>query len=256
MLFSRMVKYCANGLRPLFVLHLFLRPNKRYRIPGSAPPLIGARGERRIPRIIWQTNYTNHVTLAMYVTFLCNRMMAPTFEYRYHGDEEQERFIRENFSPEIVEAFSRLKVGAARADFWRVLVLLKYGGVYIDMDANLVWSPERFIAPDNGEFFIADRSSQVTNYFLASAPDNPVFFRLADTLRKNIESGTQKSVFNMTGPVAIERVLTNEDVLIHSFRNICHHGQFTNPRLQNPDNDKKKWWQEEQQKSIVHQTRQ
>ncbi|WP_354037796.1 glycosyltransferase [Bradyrhizobium sp. S3.2.6] len=36
----------------------------------------------------------------------------------------------------IYQCYSRLQIGAARADLWRVLVLLHEGGIYVDIDAT------------------------------------------------------------------------------------------------------------------------
>ncbi|MAZ16877.1 glycosyltransferase family 32 protein [Oricola sp.] len=248
---SRTIKYSANALRPLFLLHHLFRPSKRYTLPHHAPAIFRSKSSRSIPRIVWQTNYTDRVTLAVYASFLMNRLMAPTFEYRFHNDEEMDRFVEENCSPETAAAFAKLQIGAARADFWRILVLLKHGGVYLDMDANFVWPPERFIRENDEHFFIFDRSGEVTNFLLASAPDNPVFERLESFLRDNIDAGKLGSVFDMTGPIAIGNCLADEPVEMHSFRNVCHQGQFTNPRLQYPDKGRMKWSSEQKLKSIL-----
>lgn len=248
---SRAIKYTANALRPLFLLHHLLRPSKRYTIPRHAPAIIRSKAGRSIPRIVWQTNYTDRVTLAVYASFLMNRLMAPTFEYLFHNDEEMDRFVKENCSEETAAAFDKLQIGAARADFWRILVLLKHGGVYLDMDANFVWPPEEFIRENDEHFFIFDRGGEVTNFLLANAPDNPVFERLEISLRDNINAEKLGSVFEMTGPIAIKNCLADEPVKMHSFRNVCHQGQFTNPRLQYPDKGRMKWSSEQKFKSIL-----
>lgn len=98
-----------------------------YRIPALSLPFWSPRSSRRIPRIVWLTNYTRDVTLSIYVNYLFNRLVAPTHEVRLCDDAECEEFIRSHH-PELVETYLSLQIGAARADLWRVLVLLTHGG--------------------------------------------------------------------------------------------------------------------------------
>jgi mannosyltransferase OCH1-like enzyme len=250
-IFSRLLKYTANALRPIFLLHHYLWPEKRFQLPHSAAPIIATNKKRNIPRIVWQTNYSDRVTLAVYATYLANRLLAPTFEFRFHDDKEMDQFVRENCKAETADAFFKLQIGAARADLWRILVILQYGGVYLDMDANFAWPPEWSIKKDDDVFFIHDRTGEITNFFLAGAIGNPVFEGLEAGIRRNIEIGTLKSIFEMTGPVAIKKGLEGRPVLIHSFRNVCHQGQFMNARLQYPDRGRVKWTQEQKTKSVL-----
>jgi len=245
------IKYTANACRPFFLLHHLLRPRKRYRIPAFSPALFRPGTARRIPRTIWQTNYSDEVTLAVYVAYWFNRLISPTFEHRFSGDAECERFISLNFSAEIADAYRSLQIGAGKADYWRVLVLLKHGGVYLDMDANFVWPPEWFIEEDSDEMFLMDGGGLITNYFLASSPANPLFARFEEVIRNNIRENTLQSVFSMTGPMVFQSVLEDEMVVKQVYKTVCHQGQFMNERLQYPDKNNRKWWREESEKSIL-----
>lgn len=245
------IKCLANGLRPVFLAHFWAFPKKRFSIPDFSPALIRARRPKKIPRIIWQTNYSEKVTLSVYCNYLWNRILSPTYEYRFVSNENSHSIIRDSFTNEIYEAYDQIQIGSAKADYWRVLMLLNHGGVYVDIDANLVWPPELFIEPDSEEFFIRTRTGETTNYFMASAPNSPLFQRIEATIRRNIEENVEESVFSMTGPAAIWPLLKDALISPKPYFITCHHGQFVNRKLQYPDSEHDKWYMEQRERSVL-----
>jgi mannosyltransferase OCH1-like enzyme len=201
---TRCVQLAGNILKIIFYLDAFLRPEKRYRIPAIWPPLLAASKAKRIPRILWQTNYTREVTLSVYVNYLFNRLMAPTFELRFCDDCECEEFITRQQPAEVVAAYRRLQIGAAKADFWRILVLSAHGGLYLDADATFSWPPEYLLSADQTELFLREKNGRLTNYFLASVSRHPVLEEIAKKIVENIQANEIRSVYDMTGPTVVD----------------------------------------------------
>jgi len=248
--FRRILKIIANGLKGVFYLHYKLAPDKRYTIPASSKPLLQSRKVRKIPPILWQTNHTNRVTLAVYANFLFNRLMSPTFEHRYHSDAECNSYVAQHYPGETFELFDSLQIGAARADFWRVLVLENEGGIYIDFDANMSWFAERFLDADQHDLFL-DMGAEITNYFLASAPGNPAMQEIRQQISKNIQENTLTSVYHMTGPTVVDQIVRQRKATIRPYRQVATQGQFTNKLFQYADKKRGGWGQEQQDRSIV-----
>jgi len=212
LLTSRIIKLVANLLKLSCYPFHALFPGKRFTLPEVAPCLLAPRKPADIPRIIWQTNFTADVTLPVYLNYLFNRLMAPHHEYRFMVTEARERFIREHYSTNILEHYSWLQIGAAQADFWRLLVLHKHGGVYLDIDAHLVWPLEDIVRPDMQELYITNRRGEISNYFIASRPDNPNLADLITAVRDNIDENVIRSVYDLTGPGVFNRILEGRDV--------------------------------------------
>lgn len=223
-----------------YVFHVFF-PNKRFTIPEHAQPIIRSKRQSEIPRIIWQTNFTNRVTLAVYINYLFNRLLAYDFEYCFMITEDRAEFIQANYSSEIFESYSRIQIGAAQADFWRLLVLNKYGGVYMDIDAHLVWPLSSIIKPEQTELYTVARKGDITNYFIASKPDNTHLKQMADVVLKNIKENTIKNVYELTGPGVFNQVLDIDKVNTVSYRYTCNQGNFTNDYFQYIDKAEGKW---------------
>jgi len=247
----RAIKIGGNIVKVIFSIDMFVRPGRRKTIPEYVAARRETKSVKAIPRIVWQTNYSNRVTMPVYANFLFNRWLTPEFEYRYHTDEACEAFIEKHFPGRYSDAFKRLQIGPAKADFWRILVLLHSGGIYLDIDSNFAARPEDVIALDEDAVFIAMDNGEVTNYCLAAKPGHPALRLMADRISQNIEEGTIVSVYDMTGPTVVDAVVKELGLPIRNYREICTQGQFTNKRAQYADKKDGAWWIAQAKSSIV-----
>ncbi|PMR77549.1 glycosyl transferase [Billgrantia endophytica] len=229
----------------------FVFPDTRFTLPEHAAPLIRPRGTTAIPRIVWQTNFTNRVTLPVYLNYLFNRLAAPTFEYRFMVTEARADFIAAHYPEEIQRSYSRLQIGAAQADFWRVLVLQRHGGVYLDIDAHLVWPLGLTLGSNRSSLFIRTKRGDLSNYFIASQPATPQLAAVIQAVNTNIEENTIKGVFDMTGPGVFNRVLGVHGVDSVLYRYACTQGSFTNEYFQYIDKPQGKWTHEQNRVDVV-----
>lgn len=246
----RAMKIAGNTSKIALHAHLKLFPKARRDLPVHEPARLQAPAGK-IPRIVWQTNHTRSVTLQLYACHLFNRWLSPTCEYRYCDDDACDGFVAANYPGRIAEAYSRLRIGAARADFWRILVLLKHGGIYLDIDANFTRNPEQFLGDDPRDVFISMKNGEVTNYFIASAPGNPILADVCDRIVANIEAGKISSVYHMTGPTVLDAAVRAAGARVVSFKEACVQGQFTNKAGQYADKPSGAWHVEQQMKPIV-----
>ena len=238
---SRIIKIFANITKLLcYVFHAF-SPNKRFTIPSQSAPIYKSKKQTTIPRILWQTNFTNRVTLPVYLNYLFNRLLAYNFEYRFMITEDRADFIKSNYAGEIFENYSRIQIGAAQADFWRLLVLQKYGGIYMDIDAHLVWSLGSIIKPDYDELYLLMKRGEISNYFIASKNNNTHLDNMIDIVMHNINENTIKNVYDLTGPGIFNQALDVNKVNTSSYRYLCNQGNFTNEYFQYIDKKEGKW---------------
>jgi mannosyltransferase OCH1-like enzyme len=118
---NRFAKFTGFLIKGFSYFFHFIFKNKRFKIPEYSAPFIKGK-KSLIPKIIWQTNYSNNVTLPVYVNYLFNRLMSLDWEYRYVSTEARLEFIRTHASERYSQAFEQLTDGAAQADFWRLFV--------------------------------------------------------------------------------------------------------------------------------------
>ncbi len=238
---NRLIKFTGNITKTLSYPFHFIFPKKRFTIPEYSAPKIRPSKETRIPKVIWQTNFTNRVTLPMYLNYLFNRLMSLSFEYRYVSTEARLEYIKANMSEEIVTAYEMLTDGAAQADLWRLLILNHEGGIYLDIDAHLVWPLSKIIGPEDNEIFLRTKQ-HYTNYFIASAPNNPILSEAVDLVVKNIQTrNTRGGVYYLTGPNALNTILEGKNFNERYYRLTCIQGSFTNEYFQYIDKPRSKW---------------
>ncbi|MBS0246702.1 MAG: hypothetical protein JSR61_08780 [Proteobacteria bacterium] len=249
---ARVIKLVGNALKAAFyVFHLFM-PSKRFLIPARAKPLMRAGRPSRIPRTVWQTNYTGLVTLPVYLNYLFNRLLCPGYEFRFLDDASIDRFVASEFPGRISERYARLQVGAARADLWRVLVLQRHGGVYLDIDSHMVW-PLSAVVPDDADDMFLQHKDGLGNYFIASAPNSPNLESVIDTIMERIEKAETNNIFDLTGPGALDHALRGRSVRQTSYRLTCYQGTFTNEFFQYADSTVGKWTKAQQRMAVVSQ---
>ncbi|GEN28461.1 glycosyl transferase [Halovibrio variabilis] len=247
---SRLIKLSANIAKMLSYPFHWAFANKRFTLPEQAAPLLNRANPSCIPQIIWQTNFTNRVTLPVYLNYLFNRLMAPSFEYRFMITEARCDFIAEHY-PEILPHYERLQIGAAQADLWRLLVLHKFGGVYLDIDAHQIWPLSRVLGREHQELYVTTRRGELSNYFIASKPSNPNLPRLIEQVVVNIKENTLRNVFYITGPGVFIDLLDPSKVPTVSYRHAVHQGSFTNEYFQYIDKPQGKWNKEQRHTLVI-----
>lgn len=248
---SRLIKIFANLIKLACYAFHFIFPNKRFTLPGYAKPIFHSNKQLAIPKTLWQTNFTNRVTLPVYINYLFNRLLSYDYDYRFMTTEDRSDFIRSNYSPEIFESYSRIQIGAAQADLWRLLVLYKHGGVYMDIDAHLIWPLSSIIKTGQTELYIVIKKGEISNYFIASKNNNSNLKKMIDIILKNIEENTIKNVYVLTGPGVLNQVLDMTEVNTVYYRYTCNQGNFTNVHFQYIDKAEGKWTKAQEEIDII-----
>ncbi len=215
-------------------------PKKRFPLPSFDPAAAPASRSSEIPRKIWQTNFSEQCTLPLFLNYRHNRSLSKSFEYHYVSTEQREEYLGRNAPRHVLAAYQRLTDGAAQADLWRLVVLYREGGIYLDIDATLVHKLEHVIAEKN-QVFISNYG-EFTNFFLATQPGNPIYKAFIEQVVSNIENYESGSVYETTGPGALKKVLAEHDVtdfVPHQLVGV--QGAFTNEHFQYMDRPRTKW---------------
>ncbi len=241
---NRISKLIGNMSKVLigYPFHFFW-PKKRFTIPKYSKAFV--QGKKQIvPKKIWQTNYTNKVSLPVYLNYLFNRLMSLSYDYHYVSTEDRLVFIQENSATDTVKAYQRLNDGAAQADLWRLLVLQHFGGIYLDIDAHLVFPLSGIINKTDRELFILKGNSNThTNYFIASQANHSILEKAIEIILANINSNKIVGVFSLTGPVPFSDAIKQSKLSVNdkSYRYVCIQGDFTNEYFQYIDKPRGKW---------------
>jgi mannosyltransferase OCH1-like enzyme len=156
-----------------------------------------------IPKVIYQTNKTDRIPWL--IRLHIRRFLRKNKDYRYefYDDERIDRFVREAYPPTVYEAYSRLLIGAAKADFFRYAILYKYGGIYLDLDGQILVDLDQYLQEDD----VAVLSKEKSNGFFYSQwaliydKQHPFLWRTLQYLIRNIQQNRyEHDIHSLSGP--------------------------------------------------------
>jgi mannosyltransferase OCH1-like enzyme len=193
----------------------------------------------KIPKIIHQTYSTLDLPEALRRNVDEIKGMNPDWEHRLYDNAMVEDFIECNFDEEIVRAYRSIDplYGAARADFFRYLLMYKQGGVYLDIKSGTSRPLSEVIDPDDTVVLVKWRNlsgeehegagmsgpmrrvagGEFQQWNIIAEPNHPFMEAAIAQVKSNIDNYRfwwhgvgRRSVIRLTGPIAytlaIERV--------------------------------------------------
>lgn len=190
----------------------------------------------KIPRIIHQTYFTNDIPLEIQDIIIRLRVNNPNWEYRFYNDNDVLNYIKNNFSDDILCTYLKInkKYGAARADFFRYLVIYKEGGVYLDIKSTCIYALDDIIN-ENDEFILCHWQNDVgmksqfagiheelknipygefQQWHIIAKSGSPFLEKVIEVVVNNINSYNpwihnigKRAVLRVTGPIAYTKAI-------------------------------------------------
>jgi mannosyltransferase OCH1-like enzyme len=182
-----------------------------------------------IPPNIFQTWHTKLLPPLMYNATKKLRNTNPNFRYYLYDDNDCHEFIKKNFEKEILDAYNKLIPGAFKADLWRLCILYKYGGIYVDIKYIPV-NGFKFINLTEKEHWVMDiDNNNIYNALIVSLPGNQNILKAIHKIVENVQNNYYGNNFlDVTGPGMLSNFFTRQekdnfdmrhDVFLSSVRN-------------------------------------
>lgn len=155
-----------------------------------------------IPKIIYQTYAHNRIPPVTRLFIRWMKFKNKDYRYEFYDDARIDAFFRKEFEPEVYEAYKRIDIGAAKADFFRYAVLYKYGGVYLDIDGCTLRSLDKMIRPEDRAVVTEEGNPGLyAQYALVYDKNHPFLERTIAKVLDNIKHNRfPHDVHQMTGP--------------------------------------------------------
>jgi hypothetical protein len=119
-----------------------------------------------IPKVIYLSY--KHKDIPEYIIPNWSKL-NPEYTIKLYDNNDCVDFLREEYGMEYVDIFNYIKDGPIKADFWRVCILYKYGGVYSDIDIEPLVPIKDFLEP--GVTFLT--CTTAFNFLLINKVINP-----------------------------------------------------------------------------------
>lgn len=178
-----------------------------------------------IPKIIYQVSIgLNHTHELIQKQIEKTKVLNKNYDYKLITTEnEMDDFVNENYKGEIADCYNMLNILVAKVDFWRYLILYKYGGIYLDMDSSINLPLDNLIRDDDESIITAESILELyVQWALIFNKNHPILKKTIELIVDNIKKNKfPNDIHKMTGPT----VYTNAINTIHSqlFNNNINH---------------------------------
>lgn len=135
--------------------------------------------------------------------------MNPNYKYHFFDDDAIDKFIKEEFDTDVYNQYCKLNIGAAKADFFRYAILLKRGGIYLDIDSRVTGSLDSWILPNDKAIISKERNiGYYVQWAMVFEKDHPFLQKVIDIATDNIRNNRYPNdVLEMTGPNMYSKAL-------------------------------------------------
>ena len=178
--------------------------------------------KRVIPLNIFQCWKTKQLDPGMKHAVESVKKTNPEFKHFLYDDHQCRDFLARECHPHVLRAYDHLVPGAYKADLWRLCILYKKGGIYLDIKLAPMHG-FKFMDLVDREHFVKDRlPNSIYNAFMVCKPKNRFIFTCINAIIQNvIRKYYGDNALCPTGPCLLGRVRTagkfrlNED-LVHA----------------------------------------
>lgn len=189
-----------------------------------------------IPKVIHQTYHKKTLPQEISDNIVCLKRMNPNWEYRLYDDSDIKNYIQTHY-PELLHVYLKINpvYGAAKADFFRYLLIYNEGGVYLDIKSSCDKPLDEVILADDvyilshwqnepGQVHqkmgfhscINNPFGEYQQWHLIAAKGHPFLKAVIENVCNNIDSYNPFihdtggwSVVNATGPIAYTLAITS-----------------------------------------------
>ena len=182
---------------------------------------------RQIPKIIHQTYFSKNLPHQIQTNINQLKNENPDWDFRLYDDQDIDEYIQSHF-PQLFATYKKInpKYGAAKADFFRYLVMYKDGGIYLDIKSGLdkplsaiIKNTDQYILsywPRHYPKIMHGQHNGITNligeyqqWHIISVAGHPYLKSVINNVCSNIANYNpffhdfgSWGVFNLTGPIA------------------------------------------------------
>jgi mannosyltransferase OCH1-like enzyme len=164
-----------------------------------------------IEKNIFQSWYTKNLHPLVEQKINTFKNLNPDYTYNLYTDNDMDIFVNENFKGEIADCYNKLNIIVAKVDFWRYLILYKYGGVYLDMDSSINYSLNELIKYDDEAIITAEGNPELyVQWALIFKKNHQILKKVIELIIYNIKNNSYPNdIHKMTGPTVYSLAINN-----------------------------------------------
>ena len=171
----------------------------------------------KIPKIIMQTWIDNDIPDKWKCSPKSIKKMMPDWEYVLMTDKDNRKFVKKHF-PDFLKYYDGFPHNIQRADAIRYMWLYVNGGIYMDLDFEVLHPIDSLFTSDIDVYLVSSSNigSYLTNSFMASKPGCKLWLDCIEAMKKPLPfycAGKHLVVMNSTGPIMLTNVVTKSKIV-------------------------------------------
>lgn len=164
----------------------------------------------KIPKIIMQTWKNNVIPKKWKTSPQSIEELMPDWSRVLMTDEDNRKFVQTHF-PDFLPYYDAFPYNIQRADAIRYMWLYVHGGIYMDLDFEVLHPLDQLFTSDSEVYLVnsGNVGSYVTNSFMASKPRSAFWLKVIEEMKKPLPwyyRGKHVVVMNSTGPIMLSYV--------------------------------------------------
>lgn len=164
---------------------------------------------RKIPRIIIQTvKSKTNIPCQWLPSQRSIREIMSHWEHKIFDDHDNRELVKE-ICPEYLSYYDNFPYPIQRVDFVRAVYMIKYGGVYMDMDFEVLKPLDSLFENDADLYFVRSGNvgTYLTNSLMASAPGHPFWRQYLKEMTESVplwgNFSKHLTIMSSTGPLRL-----------------------------------------------------
>lgn len=155
------------------------------------------------------------------------KQLNPEYNHYLYDDNDMDNFVNQHFNGEIAECYNKLNIIVAKVDFWRYLILYKYGGVYLDMDSSIDKPLDKLIKEEDQAIITAEGNPNMyVQWALIFSKEHPILKKTIELVCNNIKNNSYPNdIHKMTGPTVYTKAIN--EIHMELFNNTINHNDIT-----------------------------
>lgn len=157
-----------------------------------------------IPNVLF-TSYLCSKDEPIILNILNNwKKLNPEFDIKYFSDKDVDNFFENHYQR---ESYKKLKNGVAKADFFRICYINKYGGYWFDIDIE----PIKISKDNQNNIALFDLGYKNISYMLIGGKKEQLLFNdVINEVSKRIcsfQNAPGRAIMHITGPRIIQEII-------------------------------------------------
>lgn len=123
-------------------------------------------------------------------------------EYHFYNDYQSKKFM-EKYFPDMFDLYNNLPLPVMKADIWRYCVIYIFGGIYADVDTELLGDINIFFQENKKLVLVPENQTHFCQWVFAAPPKSPILKAVIDLAFeriKTIDLHYEHFVHKATGP--------------------------------------------------------